>query len=99
MSAMQAAWLSLILAAVLANLPFLRLVLPRRWHPAWQDFGGWAACYALWMAATLLLESTAIGKAAPKSWEVWAVSSALFAVLAFPGVVWRHLLQSKGRAS
>jgi hypothetical protein len=92
MSATQAAWLSLILAAGLANLPFLRLVLPRRRHPAWHDVAGWAACYALWMGSTVLLES-ASGKITPKDWEVWAVSLALFAVLAFPGIVWRHLLR------
>ena len=48
------------------------------------------------MAATALFES-ALGKSTPKDWEAWAVSVALFAVLAFPGIVWRHLLNKPGQ--
>ncbi|TFW21431.1 DUF2818 family protein [Duganella callida] len=78
--------LILMLACVLANLPFLRLTMVRRWHPAANDFAGWLAGYALWMTAASLL-----GGAAGRNWEVWAITAALFAVLAFPGIVWRHL--------
>ena len=63
----------------------------RRWHPALNDFLGWAAGYALWMGGAALLDSAA-GKLTDKNWEVWAITLALFAVLAFPGIVWRHLL-------
>lgn len=91
----QAALLALMLAAALANLPFARLVTIRRWHGAAQDAVGWLLCYVLWMAAAASFES-ALGKSVPKDWEVWAVSAALFAVLAFPGIVWRHLLKKPG---
>jgi len=88
----QATVINLALAAVLANLPFLRLVGVKRWHPACNDLLGWAAGYALWMGAAALLQATA-GQSSERNWEVWAVTLALFAVLAFPGLVWRHLLR------
>lgn len=88
----QAVVINLAFALILANVPFLRLATVRRWHPAWNDFIGWVAGYALWMSASLMLEA-ASGKMVNKSWEVWAITSALFAVLSFPGIVWRHLRQ------
>ena len=88
----QAVVLNLAFALILANLPFVRIISVRRWHAAWSDFIGWIAGYALWMCAAAALEATA-GASAGKSWEIWAVTTALFAVLASPGVVWRHLLQ------
>ncbi len=92
MNAAQAIALNLFAAVVFANLSFLRLVAIGRWHVAWSDFLGWLAGYCLWMASAAALEA-ALGKVAEKSWEVWAVTIALFAVLAFPGLVWRHLLR------
>jgi hypothetical protein len=85
---MSTAALNLLLAIMLANLPFVRPLSPRGRH----DFFGWIVCYAVWIAISLLLQSVT-GKATPTSWEVWAVTTALFAVLAFPGIVWRHLLK------
>ena len=89
---MNTAVLNLLLAITLANLPFLRLFVPRGWHAAWRDFSGWIVCYAAWIGISLLLQSTT-GKSVPGNWEVWAVTTALFAVLAFPGIVWRHLFK------
>ncbi|MFA9218573.1 MAG: DUF2818 family protein [Sphingomonadaceae bacterium] len=88
----QAVILNLGLALLLANVPFLRLATISRWHPAWTDFIGWLVAYAMWMSASLVLEA-ASGKVVDKNWELWAITSALFAVLSFPGIVWRHLLQ------
>lgn len=82
---MSMAALNLVIAAALANLPFLRLLTVKHWHPAANDFAFWLAGYALWMAAAAALGGM------PPGWEVWAVTVALFAVLAFPGIVWRHL--------
>nr|WP_315254662.1 DUF2818 family protein [uncultured Duganella sp.] len=84
---MQTAALNLVIAVALANLPFLRLYTLPRWHPAANDFAGWLTAYALWMGAAAALGGAATG------WEVWAVTLALFAVLAFPGIVWRHLFK------
>jgi hypothetical protein len=92
MNIIQAIVLNLAVGALLANLPFLRLVGVRRWHPAANDLLGWIAGYALWMGGAAVLEAAA-GKLSDKNWEVWALTLALFAVLAFPGLVWRHLLQ------
>ena len=84
---MHIAIINLAIAALLANLPFLRLLTVSRWHPAASDVAGWLAGYLLWMAAANALGGAATG------WEVWAVTLALFAVLAFPGIVWRHLFR------
>lgn len=92
MNTVQAVVLNLGIASTLANVPFLRLIGLRRLHPAWNDFLGWVAAYAIWMAVSVLLEA-ASSRVMGKGWEVWAITSALFAVLAFPGIVWRHLLQ------
>jgi hypothetical protein len=91
MNSTQAAAVTLVLAIAFANLPFARLVAPRRWPAPLLDLTGWLICYGVWMGAAQMLES-AMGKAAAMGWEVWAVSLALFAVLAFPGIVWRYLL-------
>jgi hypothetical protein len=92
MNTIQAVWLNLAMAVIFANLPFLRLVAFRRLQVVWADFFGWVVGYAAWMCASFVLEMVA-GKLAAKGWEVWAITAALFAVLAFPGIVWRHLLQ------
>lgn len=77
----------LILGLVLANVPFLSGPRPA------IHVGGWLAAYGGWMAAARLF-ATADGQAAPGGWEIWAISAALFAVLAFPGIVWRHLMRA-----
>ena len=92
MNIIQAIVLNLAVATVLTNLPFLRLLGVRRWHPACNDLLGWAAGYALWMGGAAVLQG-AVGQLPQQNWEVWAVTLALFAVLAFPGLVWRYLLQ------
>lgn len=89
---MKTAAFNLLLAILLANLPFLRLTGPRGWHVAWRDFSGWIVCYAAWIGISLVLQSVT-EKSIANHWEVWAVTTALFAVLAFPGIVWRHLLK------
>jgi hypothetical protein len=86
------ALINLGLAALLANLPFLRLLGVRSWGPALNDLAGWATGYVLWMTVARMLESAA-SKPSGHNWEVWAVTLALFAVLAFPGIVCRHLLR------
>ena len=87
MSIPQAVVLQLAAALVLANLPFLRASSPGR------DALGWLAAYGLWMGLGLT-QAAADGMAAPASWELWAISVALFAVLAFPGIVCRYLART-----
>jgi hypothetical protein len=70
----------------LSNLPLLRVSTPGG-HAL-----GWLAAFGVWMGAGKLL-AAAGGQAAPGSWEIWAINAALFAVLAFPGIVWRYLMR------
>ncbi len=42
----------------------------------------------------LLLERRA-GQIAPQGWEFYAITGALFLVLAFPGFTWRYMLKHR----
>jgi len=42
----------------------------------------------------LLFESR-VGQVSPQGWEFYAVTGALFIVLAFPGFTWRYLLKHR----
>lgn len=80
-----AAVASLLLAAVLANLPFcgrrlragLRLV-------------ALAVLYLAWIGLSFVLEAR-VATPHAMGWQAWFVSAAFFGVLAFPGVSWRYL--------
>jgi hypothetical protein len=96
MNTHQAVLLSLIAALVLANLPFVRWRERVVARSPWLDAALWLIAYAAWMGLGALLAAGG-AQHAGAGWEPWAVSFAWFAVLAFPGVVWRYLRQS-GRA-
>jgi len=101
MSTAIGVWVVLLLAAVVANLPFVNerlfVVGPRRVPVksiAWRllellVYG------ALVIVAGRLMES-AIGQNAPQGWEFYAVLLCLFLTLAFPGFVWRYLRRHRG---
>lgn len=80
-----AAAAGLLLAAVLANLPFC---IP---HPgtAWR-LAACAALYGLWIGLMLAVEARA-ATAHAMNWQTWFVSAAFFGVLALPGLTWRYL--------
>lgn len=80
-----AAVAGLLLACVLANLPF---AWPRL-KPGWR-LAALAGFYGVWIATMLALQARA-ALAHPMGWQAWSVSAAFFAVVAFPGVVWRYL--------
>lgn len=77
--------LHLVAGAFLANGAWL---LPRRGPLA--QLLCWCAAWLLWVALPLALLRRG-GDFAPPAWEIWPVTLALFAVLAFPAIVWRHL--------
>ncbi len=77
--------LHLAAAIVLANAPWL----PARWQ-IMARIGSWSVAYALWMIVPLLALRHG-GSAGMPPWELWPVTLALFAVLAFPAIVWRYL--------
>jgi hypothetical protein len=95
MSATGAVALLLVLAALMANLPFVNerlfVVGPRR-----EPKGlGWRLLELLVFGALVTGAGIALearqGQIHPQGWQFYAVVACLFFVLAFPGFVWRHL--------
>lgn len=88
-------WFVIVLALLGANLPFFSqrlfgVLAPRQPKTLAVRLGELLVLYVLVGAAGLLLERRA-GQIAPQGWEFYAVTSALFVTLAFPGFVWRYL--------
>ena len=86
----------LLLAAVLANLPFLTervfLVLPPRTgqKSAWLRLLELAAYYGVTAGVAWLMESR-VGPVHGQRWEFYATTVCLFLVFAYPGFVYRYL--------
>jgi hypothetical protein len=92
-------WVVLLVALVAANLPFMTkrvLGLVRLSAPKSLSIriGEMVALYLLTGGIGLLFESRA-GQVAPQGWEFYAITGALFVVLAFPGFTWRYLLKHR----
>ena len=90
----------LVLALLAANWPFVsqRLLLVGRTLE--RKSLGWrllelVLLYFLVGGAGLAMEQYA-GQIAPQGWEFYAVTGTMFATLAFPGFVYRYLMQ-RGR--
>lgn len=101
MSSVAAIWLVLLLAAVLANLPFVNerilAVVPRK-----NDQGGpRGKSVALRLLELMLYTGLTIGlgrwlegrssQVAQQGWQFYAVLVCVMLTLAFPGFVWRYL--------
>jgi hypothetical protein len=88
-------WVVILLAAIAANLPFvtqrLFAVVPlAQGKNLAVRLAELVALYFVVGGVGLLLEQRA-GRIASQGWEFYAVTGALFLVLAFPGFVWRYL--------
>lgn len=87
----------IVLALLAANLPFfsqrLMVLGPRRPGKslAWRLLE-LLLMYFVVGALGLLLEKNA-GQIAPQGWEFYAVTGTMFMTLAFPGFVYRYLMQ------
>jgi hypothetical protein len=98
------AWVVLLVALAAANLPFVneRLfgVVPLRSGVKLLAvrLGELVVLYFLSGGVGLLFERRA-GQIAPQGWEFYAVTAALFLVLAFPGFTWRYLLKHRSHAA
>jgi hypothetical protein len=95
MSSSASVWLVLLLAAVLANLPFINERLfafgPSQPHKgvAWRLLE-----LMLYTAVTIGLGRWLEGRTsqmAEQGWQFYAVLACVMLTLAFPGFVWRHL--------
>jgi len=92
-------WFLIILALAAANWPFLtqRCLLfgpYRTTKPLALRLLELLLLYFTVGGVALLLEARA-GKIAPKSWEFYVITAALFITLAFPGFVWRYLIRRR----
>lgn len=100
LSSSASVWLVLTVAALAANLPFLneRLlallpVVGGHKSLAWRALE-LVILYGAALGVGWLFERR-LGQIAPQGWEFYAVTSALFLVLAFPGFTWRYLLKQR----
>ncbi|MET0544201.1 MAG: DUF2818 family protein [Variovorax sp.] len=103
MSQAASVWFVLLVALMAANLPFVNerllgvLPLASRSKSLAIRLGELVVLYFASGGVGLLFESR-VGQVAPQGWEFYAVTAALFLVLAFPGFTWRYLLKHR-RAS
>lgn len=101
MSQSASVWLVLLLALVVANLPFVN----ERFLAAVPLGASGTKSLAIRLAELVilyfvvggigLLFERRVGQIAPQGWEFYAVTGALFIVLAFPGFTWRYLLKHR----
>ncbi|MEY2617139.1 MAG: hypothetical protein RL522_141 [Pseudomonadota bacterium] len=96
MSLNVSVWFVIVLALLAANLPFfsqrllglLPLKAPKSLAVRLAEL---VVMYFLAGGVGLLLEHRA-GQIAPQGWEFYAITASLFVTLAFPGFVWRYLV-------
>jgi Protein of unknown function (DUF2818) len=97
MSQVASSWLVVVLALLLANLPFIsdrlfavyRLQTPKHLGIRLGEMG---VGYLVVGAFGLYLEQRA-GQIAPQGWEFYAITGTLFVTFAFPGFVYRYLFK------
>ncbi len=100
MSQTASVWVVLLVALVAANLPFLNerlfgaVPLPGERKSLAIRFAELVVLYFVAGGVGLLFERRA-GQIAPQGWEFYAVTGALFIVLAFPGFTWRYLMKHR----
>lgn len=93
-------WTVVLLALVLANLPFfsdrlfavVRLSTPKSLAVRLAEM---VVGYFVAGAVGLGLERR-LGQIAPQGWEFYAITGALFLTFAFPGFTWRYLFKPRG---
>ncbi len=94
----SAIWLVIVLAFLAANLPFVSnrffLVIPLKKTPKsiWLRLLELLILFFVVGFIGMALEAR-IGQNYPQHWEFYAVSVAMFLVLAFPGYVLRYMVK------
>lgn len=88
-------WAYLVIALVLANLPWLSercfLVVECARKSAWTRLLEWLLLYLVVGLLGYLLESRIMGNTHAQDWEFYAVTASLFMVFAFPGFIYRYV--------
>ncbi|MEO5606652.1 MAG: DUF2818 family protein [Polaromonas sp.] len=93
-------WLVLLLALLVANMPFISnrlfavyaLKLPKNLAIRLAEMLVW---YLLVGGLGLYLEQRT-GQIAPQGWEFYAITGTLFVTFAFPGFTYRYLFKRRG---
>lgn len=93
-------WLVLLLALVVANMPFISnrllavyaLKVPKNLAIRLVEMLVW---YLLVGGLGLYLEQRT-GQIAPQGWEFYAITGTLFVTFAFPGFTYRYLFKRRG---
>lgn len=85
----------LVLAGVLANLPWLNqrcfFVLQCATKSAWMRLLEWLVLYVVVGGLGYALEKRVMGTVQAQDWEFYVVTFFLFAVFATPGFIYRHI--------
>ena len=100
MSQTASVWVVLLVALLAANLPFFNerlfgaVPLPAKRKSLAIRLAELVVLYFIAGGIGLLFERRA-GQISPQGWEFYAVTGALFIVLAFPGFTWRYLMKHR----
>ncbi|HVL08992.1 MAG TPA: DUF2818 family protein [Burkholderiaceae bacterium] len=100
MSTAAGGWFVILLALVLANLPFINqrlfLVIPLRSgrKSLWLRLLELCVYYAVAGLVGFAVESS-IGGAFPQGWQFYAITASMMLVFAFPGFTWRYLVKHR----
>lgn len=103
MSQSASVWMVLGVALLAANLPFLNerllgLVPLAALRKSLAIRLAELVLLYLVVGAIGLLFERRVGQIAAQGWEFYAVTGALFVVLAFPGFTWRYLMKHRHSA-
>lgn len=101
MNQTAAVWLLIVLAAMLANLPFINerlfgfISLPRlQVKPFWLRLVELLVLYVLIGLIGWAIESS-LGNVFRQKWQFYVTTLTLFLVMGFPGFVYRYLLRKQ----
>ena len=85
----------LVLAGVLANLPWLTqrcfFILECEKKQVWVRLSEWLVLYLVVGGLGYALEKRVMGNVHVQDWEFYAITFFLFAVFALPGFIYRHI--------
>ena len=94
----QAIWLLLVLAVVLANIPFILanrmfvfIKVPEKNFAT--TLSEWFLYFLITGMFAFLLENKSMGEVATQDWEFYTVVLFLFMIFAFPGFIYRYNLK------
>ncbi len=100
MSQTASGWLVVMLALLMANLPFISnrlfaVVALKTPKNLGLRFAELVVGYFVVGALGLFLEQR-LGQIAPQGWQFYAITGTLFITFAFPGFIYRYLFRKHG---